>query len=186
MERNFEYVGFWKRVLAALIDAIIGFALMPVTIPLMKFCFERKTIIPELLYSVVWTIFWMWLIVRFGATPGKLVIKARIVRDNGKYLNWGQAFLRMLIPIIISINSQLMQWNAITTCPSETHINSFMEMGQVLNKYGQPFGTIGNFLCIIIYIDILVILFNKKKRAIHDFVASSFVVTKKSLENNPA
>ena len=129
----------------------------------------------------------MWLVVRFGGTPGKLVIKARIVRNNGKYLNWGQAFLRMLIPsIIISINSHLMQWNSIITWPSETHINSFMEMGRVMNEYGQPFATISDFLCIIIYIDILVILFNKKKRAIHDFIAGSYVITKKSLENNPA
>jgi uncharacterized RDD family membrane protein YckC len=184
MERNFEYVGFWKRVLAALVDAAIGFALMPVTIPLMNFCFERKTIIPELIYSIVWTIIWMWLIVRFGATPGKLVIKARIIRNDGKYLNWGRAFLRMLIPcLIMSINSYLMLWMSITTCPPEIHINSFMEMGRVMNEYGRPFSTIGNFLSIIIYIDILVILFNKKKRAIHDFVAGSYVVTKKSLEN---
>jgi len=128
----------------------------------------------------------MWLVVRFGATPGKFVIKARIIRNNGKYLNWGQAFLRMLIPgIIISINSHLLEWHAITTCPSGTHVNSFMEMGRVLNKYGQPFTAIETFLEIIIFIDILVILFNKKKRAIHDFIAGSYVITKKSLFPKP-
>jgi uncharacterized RDD family membrane protein YckC len=185
-ERNFEYVGFWKRVLAALVDGFIGLALMPVTIPLTKYCFEHKTILPQLLYSIVWTIIWMWLIVRFGATPGKFAIKARIIKNNGEYLNWGQAFLRMLIPgIILSINSYLMQWNAITTCPAGSNINSFMEMGRVMNQYGGMFAAVGNFLSVIIYVDILVILFNNKKRAIHDFVAGSYVVTKKSLFPNP-
>ena len=105
---NFEYIGFWKRVLAALIDGLIGFALMPVSIPLMKFCFAHKTVLPELAFSIVWTVFWLWLVVRFGATPGKMVIKARIINGKGEFLNWDKAFLRMLFPgLLISINSHV-------------------------------------------------------------------------------
>lgn len=184
IESRFEYVGFWKRVLAALIDVIIGFAFLPLIIPLMKYEFEQRTIIPGIIHSVAATIFWMWLVVRFGATPGKFLIKARIVRSNGKYLDWGRAFLRMLVPgIIVSVNAYLQQWNAINSAPPEIHIDSFVKIVEVLEEYGQPFTTIGMYLALSGYADILVILFNKKKRAIHDFVAGSYVVTKKSLDN---
>ena len=179
---NFEYIGFWKRALAALIDAIIGFALLPITIPLMKFCFAHKTIIPEVAYSIVWTVLWMWLIVKFGATPGKMVIKARIVNSNGEFLTWDKAFLRMLFPgLLYSINSYSGMWHAMNTAPAGTSINSFLEIGEAITQYGQPFAMLGRFLALTAYVDVLVILFNKRKRAIHDFIAGSYVVTKDSL-----
>jgi uncharacterized RDD family membrane protein YckC len=182
---NFEYVGFWKRALAALIDAIIGFALMPITIPLMKFSFAHRTIIPELAYSIVWTVLWMWLIVRFGATPGKMVIKARIISSNGEFLNWGKAFLRMVFPrLLISINSYFTAWQAMNTAPAETNIHSFLEIGRAMNQYGQPFAILGTILGLTVYVDVLAVLFNKRKRAIHDFIAGSFVVTKDSLRED--
>jgi uncharacterized RDD family membrane protein YckC len=179
---NFEYIGFWKRVLAALIDAIIGLALLPITIPLMRFGFTHKTIVPEIAYSIAWTVLWMWFIVKFGATPGKMVIKARIINSKGEFLNWNKAFLRMLFPgIIISINSHLQQWQVINTAPTEVSINSFLEIGQAINQYGQPFSMLRTVLGLTIYIDVLVVLANKRKRAIHDFIAGSYVVTKDSL-----
>ena len=180
---NYEYIGFWKRVLAVLIDAIIGFALMPITIPLMHFGFAHKTIVPVATYSIAWTVLWMWFIVKFGATPGKLAIKARIINSKGEYLYWDKAFLRMLFPgIIISINSHLQQWHAMNTAPAEVSMNSFLEIGQAMNQYGQPFSMLRTVLGLIVYIDVLVVLSNKKKRAIHDFIAGSCVVTKDSLK----
>ena len=179
---NFEYIGFWKRVLAALIDAFIGLALLPITIPLMHFGFTHKTIVPETAYSIAWTVLWMWFIVKFGATPGNMVIKARIINSKGEFLNWNKAFLRMLFPgIIISINSHLQQWQVINTAPAEVSMNSFLEIGQAINQYGQPFSMLRTVLGLTIYIDVLVVLANKKKRAIHDFIGGSYVVTKDSL-----
>lgn len=49
-----------------------------------------------------------------------------------------------------------------------------------MNEYGQPFTTIGMILPFSLYIDIGVVLLNRKKRAIHDFIAGSYVITKRS------
>ena len=180
---NFEYVGFGWRVLAALVDAAIGFALMPVSITLMNYSWAHRTIIPGIAHSVIWTVFWMWLIVKFGATPGKMVIKARIVNANGEFLNWQRAFMRMLFPgLLISINSLLQRYHAMNAAPPEASINTFWEVGRAINQYGYPFlRMFGMFLGLTVYIDVLVVLLNKRKRAIHDFIAGSFVVKKDSL-----
>ena len=179
---NFVYIGFWKRALATLIDALIGFALMPISIPLMKLCFAHRIIIPQLAYGIVWTVFWMWLIVKYGATPGKMVIKARIINSNGEFLNWGKVFIRMIFPgLLIAINSYLQQWQTMSTAPAETSINSFLEIGQAMNQYGQPFTFLATILGLTVYADVLAVLFNKRKQAIHDFIAGSYVVTKDSL-----
>jgi uncharacterized RDD family membrane protein YckC len=172
----------WREWVIALIDAIIGFALMPITIALMKFCFAHKTIIPRLAYSIVCTVFWMWLIVKYGATPGKMVIQARIINSNGEFLNWDKAFLRMVFPgLLMAINSYLRQWQVMNTAPTETSINSLLEIGRAMNQYGQPFTIFARILGVTACVDVLAVLFNKRKRAIHDFIAGSYVVTKDSL-----
>ena len=69
---EFVFVGFWKRVLAALIDVAIGMAYMPIAMPLLFWTMTHRNIIPATLSSIVWIIVWLWLVVRFGGTPGKL------------------------------------------------------------------------------------------------------------------
>ena len=49
-----------------------------------------------------------------------------------------------------------------------------------MNEYGQPFSIVAMILAYAIYLDIGVILFNRKKRAVHDFIAGSYVITNKS------
>jgi uncharacterized RDD family membrane protein YckC len=179
IKEGFVYVGFWKRVLASLIDAAIGWIMMPITIMMMKHAFISRSIKFDILYMVVWTILWMWLVVRFGGTPGKLVIQARIVNERTKYLTWSAAFMRILFPsLLLSINSLCQTYKTVTGYPEGTAVPSFFEMGQLYNEYGHPFVLIGMFLGLLVYVDILVILTNNERRAIHDFIAGSYVITK--------
>ncbi len=50
-DHNFEYVGFGRRALAAIIDWIIGFALLPVTMPLLKYSYAYRPIQPSFFYN---------------------------------------------------------------------------------------------------------------------------------------
>lgn len=177
-------MGFWKRVLATLIDAAITWAFVPITIPLTSWTIGHRNILPELIWSIVWTTIWLWLVVRFGGTPGKLAIRVRIVDANGHFLSWARAVLRILLPaLVMKVNSLLKMWKAISTYPESTPHSSFWEIGRIMNEYsGQPFTTITTILIIFAYVDIGVILFNRKKRAIHDFIAGSYVITKRSYQ----
>ena len=178
---EFVFVGFWKRVLAALIDAAIGWAFMPITMPLMTWAITHRNIVPNVLWSSVWTIVWLWFVVRFGGTPGKLIIGVRIVDVRGKFLSWGRAIRRIIFPsLLININSHLQGWKVCSTCPDAAPHSSFLEIGRLVHEYGQPFVMVGMILAYLIYADIGAILFNRKKRAIHDFIAGSYVITKKS------
>jgi uncharacterized RDD family membrane protein YckC len=83
-----EYVGFWKRVVASLIDTFILIALL---LPLMLAIYGTQYLNPELQLSgkaggvwdwvinvvlvVVTILFWRYR----GATPGKMAISAKIV-----------------------------------------------------------------------------------------------------------
>ena len=179
---EFVFVGFWMRVLAALIDAGINLATMFILfMPVMTWSITHRNLIPMALSEIVWIIVWLWLVVRFGGTPGKLVIGVRIVGVNGEYLSWGRAVRRIIFPGLISaIAHYLKMWKALDTYPDSTPHSSLTESLRLMDEYGQPFAVIGMILTYSMYVDILVILFNRKKRAIHDFIAGSYVITKKS------
>lgn len=85
--RRVEYVGFWKRVVASLIDTLI---LLIVIVPLLlavygRNYFERAQasgfaggwdfVIQAIMPAVAVILFWKFR----GATPGKMAISARIV-----------------------------------------------------------------------------------------------------------
>jgi len=79
-----RYVGFWKRVLATLIDVLI---LMVITVPLLWWIYGRAyfgapgikgladVLINYVLPAIAVILFWKFR----GATPGKMLISAKIV-----------------------------------------------------------------------------------------------------------
>ncbi|HMA88700.1 MAG TPA: RDD family protein [Burkholderiales bacterium] len=68
-----EHVGFWRRLLAAAIDFLILFV---VTTPLLLVFNGRRVFVIEYIVLAVAVIaFWR----RYGATPGKMAVGAKIV-----------------------------------------------------------------------------------------------------------
>ena len=89
--REPKYVGFWKRVLASIIDTVILLAIiLPVGIAIYGLDYLRlsqagETVGFDLLIQVALPALAVILFWRFrGATPGKMLISAKIV-DAGTY-----------------------------------------------------------------------------------------------------
>ena len=99
--QDFQYVGFWMRVVASLIDSIL---VLLVTAPLGRFIFGPTTVDGalgfrgplDLLISIVLPaaaiiVFWMYR----QATPGKMMFSARVVdADTGAAPTTGQLLRR--------------------------------------------------------------------------------------------
>jgi uncharacterized RDD family membrane protein YckC len=179
------FVGFWKRISAGLIDCAVFLPVILVWIifrhRVVAWEVANGNIIPGLIWYIVSTIFGLWLVVRFGGSPGKLILGIRIVDVQGKYLSWTKAFRRWIFPALITgVNNALMRWKAFSTYPDSTPHSTSLEIKNLINEYGQPFAAIGIYLGGLALVDIIVIVLNRKKRAIHDFVAGSYVISKES------
>lgn len=178
----YEYAGFWKRVLATLIDVIIAIVLLPLSNCLLTLSFSSKTILPMLIYDFVFTaLIQYYCMMKFGGTPGHLIMKVLTIGDNGYYLNFNRAFLRTLIDLPGIIFSLLQLNYAINNVPTGVEHDNFIKIGFILVQYGGVYTLFAMLFNRIIFIDIIVVLFNKKKRAIHDFIAGSYVVTQDSI-----
>ena len=112
-----EFAGFWRRLLAALIDlfavAVICSVIILIFSPYRWFGFGvfqgSEAVFDEpvwralpyliggnvlsLLVNVAYFVgFWLWR----GQTPGKMLLNIKIIRTNGSKITFGVAFLRYL------------------------------------------------------------------------------------------
>lgn len=180
MER-FVYVGFWKRVLASLVDGVFALLLYPLGNWVVGQCFLHRTLLPDVAYVLAWQALFLFFVIRLGATPGKLCIGARIVDKYGKNLTLGRAMLRFLPYLVPSIPYLVVIYKAIHAAPVFETAPSSGERLQLMIQHGGLAHTLSSTAIWFVYADGLVVAFNKKKRAIHDFIAGSYVVTRRSL-----
>ena len=102
-QTNFEYVGFWARVFATIIDSIvISLALIPlplifgniITIEQGEIVFHTEPLLPSIISSFALVIiFWT----RRQDTPGKMIIRAKIAdAETGGKPTLGQFIIRYI------------------------------------------------------------------------------------------
>ncbi|MDP8267830.1 MAG: RDD family protein [Candidatus Tenebribacter davisii] len=127
--KDFKYVGFWQRVLSYLIDDVI---LYVITYSIVSIFYDNLIV---KIYQVVHPIYLLvfgYLMVAFctilfwkfaGATPGKLIIRAKIVdAQSGSIPNFGKLIIRyffypisLIIPslgcIWVGIDSRKQSWH---------------------------------------------------------------------------
>ena len=110
-----SYGGFWLRLVAKVLDSIIlgilssgfGFASGIVAAATLKT--ENPAIIlgSQIAFLVVSTIVLLgytpFFHGKFGATPGKMAVKLRVVRPDGKAISCGMAFGRFLAELLSSM-----------------------------------------------------------------------------------
>lgn len=180
---SFTYVGFWDRLLALFLDRVIlgGVALiffLPIIFLLKDYYKNGDFITPTIIISFIMSIISFllnfvlpfYLVIRYGGTFGKLIMGIRIVDSSGKYLSatnaalresprWSVAFLTFLmqVPIYLALINQ--------------DFDKLQHMGPnlwiILLMVADSIFTI---------VQIVYIVEDKKHRAVHDFIAKSFVV----------
>lgn len=111
MERtDMEYVGFWPRVGASIIDAVL---VLIITLPPLlmiygsSFWTSDKFIQGPADFVISWVlpaVVYVWLWVKTGQTPGKMAIGAKVVdAETGQYISVGKAIIRYLSYFISAI-----------------------------------------------------------------------------------
>ena len=111
-DNDFEYVGFWPRVGATLIDSVIILILtMPITVSVYGWDayldVNAPIIAGPLDFLLSWVlpafaVIWFWLYKQ--ATPGKMAVSARVVdARTGKTLTVGQSIGRYFAYVVATL-----------------------------------------------------------------------------------
>lgn len=168
-----DFVGFWKRILISLLDFII-LAIPAYYLSRWSLASSENynSLIPLLLEWVALAVFNIIMVVKYGGTPGRLLLKTRIVNGSGAYPTLKQTVIRYSFYLV---NSLL----AVIITSGEKAISS-------LSGYSADWANLNNglneILGFVIIVDCLIILVTRYNRAFHDMMAGTYVVNKTSLD----
>lgn len=172
-----EYAGFWRRFGAFWIDSII---FLPV-IAFVYFVGETSRLfnlywfIPGLLIGV-W--FHVHLVNRYGGTPGKLLVKAKIAMIDGSPVTIKAAALRYSVLFVLSVLSSVAILMSTLAMTDDLYFSlGYLARSQKLVEMAPPWYSMVIILTQIwIWGEFFTMLFNKKRRAVHDFIAGTVVI----------
>jgi len=179
---HLRYAGFWPRLGALLLDGLF-------TTPLTLIygwgsshfrLFDLYSLVPWLVFQLFWDV---WLVRRFGGTPGKLLMGLRIRKVNGEAAGYREALLRCSVDLSLGLLA------TIAGIMAATHMtdHEFLTLGwtdQVQRQAAlMPAWGRGVNIALPIWAwgELIVLLTNRKRRALHDFLAGTVVVHADSL-----
>jgi uncharacterized RDD family membrane protein YckC len=98
------YAGFWSRLGSLLLDFLIilpftGLIVFVNNLSLRNYIF---TIVPSLIFGLWYNVY---LVQKYGGTPGKLIAGIKIITSSGKKVEWKHAILRHLVLFILTLFS---------------------------------------------------------------------------------
>jgi uncharacterized RDD family membrane protein YckC len=174
---SLRYAGFWSRLGSLLLDLII---MLPLAI-LIAFgsskirLFDIYTFIPIAILNLFYSVY---LVQRYGGTPGKLIVGIRIRKIDGEPVGYREAILRYSVDfifyVVLSIGFMIALFQI-----NDTEYHALSRHDQIIKtntllpfwfKYVQIAQGIW------LWGELIVLLTNKKRRALHDFIAGTVVI----------
>jgi uncharacterized RDD family membrane protein YckC len=171
------YAGFWKRLPAGLIDFVVllPFYLLRRRLESLSLTGALIVLVPGSCLYFAYNVYFHG---RWGQTLGKKALGIRVVKLSGERISWREAFLRNAVDVgfvvlfIISTLLALSQFTAEEYVQLSSHERSqkLWELRPAW-KYCTLWGSQA-----WVWSEVVVLLFNKKRRAIHDFIAGTVVI----------
>jgi uncharacterized RDD family membrane protein YckC len=171
------YAGFWRRLGALLLDFVV---LLPVTGILYwgsshHRLFDPYALLPNLAFSLFYNIY---LVRQLGGTPGKKLAGIKICKPDGTDIGYREATLRYLPELLMtSLLSVAYAYAALHMTDSEyLSLNVHDQFSRISAMEPIWYGLV-NVSCLVwIWSELVAMLRNKKRRALHDFIAGTVVV----------
>lgn len=176
LNSSVRYAGFWQRALATIIDGVVLLMFMPLANILIVYSFEHQSLFPQFYNSFFIYGVGLFMIIQFGGTPGKLFLGLRIVNEKKQFISINSSVLRSLLTLIFILIYSLQFRYAFLNAPNLARHYTLNEVAYFVNSYGGVYKIINLSLFALYVADLMAITFNSEKRALHDFVAGTYVV----------
>ena len=178
------YPRFMVRLGAVLLDLLV---IAPISILVLYLNSLSKemyyfTILPSLGFSAWYHIY---LLQRYGGTPGKLISGIRVVKINGQAPEWKEAFLRNTLTISFLVFGMIISLIALSKANAgDYEVLDWRHQREYLKTISPGLFMMNVWLSnLFLWSDLIVMLSNRKKRALHDLIAGTVVVRDLYLKN---
>lgn len=173
---SLRYAGFWPRLGSLMLDFFILLPWAALWFWAEHYrLFEVYALVPNVLFGLF---YYVYLVRRFGGTPGKLIVGIKIRKLNGESVGYREAFLRYFPDFVFGLLvSVALLFPLLHMSDAEYHSLSFTQrsrrMIELAPSWYKPLQwTQGVWF----WSELIVLLTNRKRRALHDFIAGTVVV----------
>lgn len=137
--------------------------------------FELYFLVPGTLFGLFYHVY---LVRRFGGTPGKLIVGIRILRLDGEPIGCGEALLRYLPRAVFGLLMSIaLLFSIFQMSDAEYRSLDLMELVKRTIALAPPwYSPLRWFRAVWFWGELILLLTNRKKRALHDFIAGTIVV----------
>ena len=171
-----EYAGFWPRAGAMVLDLVIVAPIALVVHWLLPPGSAHPVLViaPHVVFSCLYSVY---VVYRFGGTPGKLIMRLRITSLDGMPVTFPQALLReapgLLLGAMVSAGFAIAAWRIGLTVPMLADRETVRQVEAAAPAWSR-------FLVVVeqiwIWSELIVMLTNRRRRALHDFIAGTVVI----------
>jgi len=175
-----KYAGFWRRLGALLIDFLL---IVPMTVLYVWATSFSRThaLAGYLVVAILSCGYYVYCHARFGQTLGKWITGVRVTKLDGSAIGWRQALLRSSVDMIFGALGIVAFVMALKTIPDDQFYGLTWQAR--LKNIGAfkpaAFSWSDGAEAIWSWSEVVVMLFNAKRRALHDFIAGTVVIIKK-------
>ena len=175
------YAGFWCRLGAAIIDMFLW-------VPIVFLAHKLQSInIPIAVFIVIlqafsFAIYSIYFNLKYGGTIGKLAVGIRITKPNGSRIGAREAILRSSLDLAYGLLFAIFNVYAISKIDATAYLSaaSYFERAKLIMPLFPKISRYTELLSNIWYwSEIIVLLLNKRKRALHDYIAGTVVIHNK-------
>lgn len=171
------YAGFWQRFGAYWIDVLCFVPIMGISFwgAEQDRLFQAYYFIPGI---VIGLLFHVYLVRVYGGTPGKLLLNVKIVQIDGTPVGYKHAVLRYSVLFFLSVLVSLAMLLVTLNMSDEQYFSMGFQERALYMQANMPswYGPVSILMNVWIWSEFLILLTNKKRRALHDFIAGTVVI----------
>jgi len=132
----------------------------------------------ELPLAFAFALYNIYFVGRWGQTIGKMALKIRVVRLDGGDAGFRRAFYRHVVDLAFSVaQSALTIYTLLSVTDHEYSMLVFDErLALVENKTGEWTNVVNWLSFAWVGSELVVLLLNEKRRALHDYIAGTVVI----------
>lgn len=164
-----KYSNFWRRLFAILIDSIVFLPLEWIDDYVFSGVINSGGVFAwGVAYSLIGIAYYVGMHAKYGQTVGKMITRVKVVDvSESRNLTLKQSCMRDIVPIMF-IPFQVYSY---------AQLSFYGQTWESLEQ-GRAFIFVGYAMIGWVLLEFISMLFNHKRRAIHDFIAGSVVVKK--------
>ena len=174
------YLGIGFRLIARFLDIVllVFFLLVQLLVAELGRGMYLIFLAPAFLFQVF---FYVYCVKRWGGTPGKLILGLKVVKDNGENVGWKEATIRESVTLAFSLATLCVTAVALRDIPEDSYgMAGFLEKKAILIEVFPLANALIQMLTSLwSNCESLVLICNRRRKAIHDYMAGTLVIRRK-------